>query len=33
MLDETQDLIKQLNANTKLFRSGMKAAGFKVLGH
>ena len=33
MLDENKDLINQLNANTKLFRSSMKAAGFKILGH
>ena len=33
MLAESKDLVNQLNANTKLFRSGMKAAGFKLLGH
>jgi glycine C-acetyltransferase len=33
MLSESKDLINQLNANTKLFRSSMKAAGFKILGH
>lgn len=33
MLDESKHLINQLNTNTKIFRSGMKAAGFRVLGH
>lgn len=33
LLDENQDLINKLNLNTKLFRTGMKAAGFKILGH
>jgi len=33
MLDESKDLVAQLNRNTKLFRSSMKAAGFKILGH
>lgn len=33
MLDESKHLINQLNTNTKIFRSGMKAAGFRILGH
>jgi glycine C-acetyltransferase len=33
MLKESQDLIGRLHANTKLFRSKMKAAGFNILGH
>jgi glycine C-acetyltransferase len=33
MLAENVELIDKLNRNTKLFRSGMKAAGFKILGH
>lgn len=33
MLAESQSLINQLNSNTKLFRSSMIAAGFKILGH
>lgn len=33
MLDESKHLITQLNTNTKIFRSGMKAAGFRILGH
>jgi glycine C-acetyltransferase len=33
MLEENQDLITNLRANTKLFRSSMKAAGFNVMGH
>jgi len=33
MLDESKDLINQLNANTKLFRTSMKSAGFRILGH
>ena len=33
MLKENQDLIANLHANTKLFRTQMKAAGFNILGH
>lgn len=33
MLDESSNLIQQLNRNTKKFRSEMKGAGFKILGH
>jgi glycine C-acetyltransferase len=33
MLSESQQLINQLNANTKQFRTSMKAAGFKISGH
>ena len=33
MLKENQDLIANLHANTKLFRTQMKAAGFNVMGH
>jgi glycine C-acetyltransferase len=33
MLDESSNLIQQLNRNTKKFRSEMKSAGFKILGH
>jgi glycine C-acetyltransferase len=33
MLGESQDMIANLHANTALFRSKMKAAGFNVLGH
>jgi 7-keto-8-aminopelargonate synthetase-like enzyme len=33
MLDESKNLITQLNRNLKLFRSSMKSAGFKILGH
>ena len=33
MLKESQDLIANLHANTALFRSKMKAAGFNILGH
>lgn len=33
LLDESKSLINQLNANTSLFRTSMKAAGFKILGH
>jgi glycine C-acetyltransferase len=33
MLDESQDLITNLRANTTLFRSSMKKAGFNIMGH
>jgi glycine C-acetyltransferase len=33
ILEESENLINQLNINTKLFRSTMKAAGFRILGH
>jgi len=33
MLGESQDLIKNLQANTTLFRTQMKKAGFNILGH
>jgi glycine C-acetyltransferase len=33
MLGENQDLITNLRANTKLFRTSMKAAGFNLMGH
>ena len=33
MLGESQELIANLHANTALFRSQMKAAGFNILGH
>lgn len=33
MLNESQELITTLHNNTKVFRSQMKAAGFKILGH
>jgi len=33
MLGENQDLIKNLSANTTLFRTQMKKAGFNILGH
>ena len=33
MLGQSKDLINQLNRNTKLFRTSMKATGFKILGH
>jgi glycine C-acetyltransferase len=33
LLDESKTLINQLNANTALFRTSMKAAGFRILGH
>ena len=33
ILSQSSNLIQQLNANTKLFRSAMKGAGFKILGH
>ena len=33
MLAESRDLIKNLRTNTTLFRSQMKKAGFKILGH
>ncbi|CAM6000619.1 unnamed protein product [Sphagnum balticum] len=33
LLDESKDLITQLNKNTRLFRTSMKAAGFKIVGH
>ena len=33
MISESQDLVQKLHDNTKLFRTQMKAAGFKVMGH
>ena len=33
MLEESTDLIDKLSANTKHFRQGLKAAGFKINGH
>jgi glycine C-acetyltransferase len=33
MLDESTELIKRLQNNTRLFRTQMKAAGFKIVGH
>ena len=33
MLGESQDIIANLHANTALFRSQMRAAGFNILGH
>ena len=33
MLDENTDLVDTLRANTKHFRSSLKNAGFKLLGH
>ena len=33
MIDENQDLIASLHANTRLFRTQMKQAGFNVMGH
>jgi len=33
MLGESKDLIKNLRDNTKLFRTSMKKAGFKILGN
>jgi glycine C-acetyltransferase len=33
MLNEDQNLIADLHANTKLFRTQMKAAGFNIMGH
>ena len=33
MLNESSELVKQLQKNTALFRSSMKKAGFKIIGH
>jgi len=33
MLGESKDLIKNLRTNTLHFRSAMKKAGFKIMGH
>lgn len=33
MLEESTELLDSLKANTKQFRSGLKAAGFTVAGH
>ena len=33
MLDESGELVQQLKRNTTQFRSQMKAAGFKIIGH
>lgn len=33
MLGEDNDRIKKLNENTRLFRTSMAKAGFKVMGH
>lgn len=33
MLNESSELVKRLQENTKLFRSAMKSAGFKIIGH
>lgn len=33
MLDESTELIKRLQTNTKIFRTQMKQAGFKIVGH
>lgn len=33
MLDQSTNLVTQLQKNTAQFRSGMKKAGFKILGH
>lgn len=33
MLSESQELVNNLKRNTKLFRTEMKAAGFKISGH
>jgi 7-keto-8-aminopelargonate synthetase-like enzyme len=33
MLDESSNLVQQLQRNTKKFRTGMKNAGFKIIGH
>ena len=33
MLDESPNLVTQLQNNTKQFRTGMKQPGFKIIGH
>ena len=33
MINESSSLIQKLQDNTRLFRSSMKAAGFKIIGH
>jgi glycine C-acetyltransferase len=33
MLNESQELVEKLQRNTKLFRTSMKQAGFKIIGH
>lgn len=33
LLDQSQNLIDNLKRNTKLFRTQMKSAGFKITGH
>jgi glycine C-acetyltransferase len=33
MLGESKELIANLRRNTRLFRTGMKKAGFRVMGH
>ena len=33
MISESRSLIEQLQNNTRLFRSSMKSAGFKIIGH
>jgi glycine C-acetyltransferase len=33
MLDESSMLLDSLRVNTKLFRTGVKAAGFNIMGH
>jgi len=33
MLNESTSLVQQLQKNTTQFRTGMKKAGFKILGH
>lgn len=33
LLDESTNLVEQLQRNTKQFRTGMKKAGFKIIGH
>jgi 7-keto-8-aminopelargonate synthetase-like enzyme len=33
MLDENLNLVTQLQKNTKQFRTCMKQAGFKIIGH
>lgn len=33
MLNESTNLVQQLQRNTAQFRTGMKKAGFKIIGH